>query len=81
VNEDVDDTGHELFRNKPSKLMRKTRFGAGMVQSDGDVWVEKVLKHRDSGEMKSFFFSQNTGFYVPDEPPSGASNIVYLIEN
>ena len=61
--------------------MRNTRFGAGMVQGDGDVWVEELLKHRETGEIRSFFFSKKTGSYAPDEPPSGASNIVYLLEN
>ena len=60
---------------KQSKIVE--RNGCSMI-SDNDVWVEKVLFQKQTGKARSFFISRKTGRRMPDEPPSGASKILYL---
>ena len=60
---------------KPSKIAE--RNGCDM-RGDDDVWIEKRLVHKETGRARSFFFSKKTGRRVPDEPPSGASKVLYL---
>jgi len=69
------------------KVLNEPPTGAGKVVrlpkdtlmvGDGDVWVEKKFQNSKTGKQRSFFFSTNTGRKVRDEPPSGASKIVYL---
>mmetsp|Transcript_6282 Transcript_6282/g.7305 ORF Transcript_6282/g.7305 Transcript_6282/m.7305 type:complete len:165 (+) Transcript_6282:189-683(+) len=64
-------------RAKASKKMGK----AGNVvtsEGDGDVWVEKIFRHRESGEKRIIFVSKQTGKKSHKEPPTGASTVLYL---
>jgi hypothetical protein len=60
---------------KPSKKVEKSHIG---IKGDGEVWVEKRYRHIKTRESKIFFVSKSTGRKVPDEPPSGASHVIYL---
>jgi hypothetical protein len=57
---------------KPGRVTRKHSVG------DGDVWVEKILKNPRNGNIDNFFVSTKTGTKYRHEPPTGASNVVYL---
>lgn len=59
---------------RPSKRMRKS---CNHVLSDGDVWIEKILKSRKTGKKRSFFYSVKTGDRRVDEPPTGSSKVIY----
>mmetsp|Transcript_25305 Transcript_25305/g.31182 ORF Transcript_25305/g.31182 Transcript_25305/m.31182 type:complete len:195 (+) Transcript_25305:155-739(+) len=50
-------------------------------KGDGDVWVEMIFKHQATGNSHVFFVSKNTGKKVMNEPPSGASRVIYLRES
>ena len=57
---------------KPSKV-------GNAVLGDGDIWIEVMCKSIKTGEFMSFFKStKNPDIKVPDEPPTGASRVVYL---
>jgi len=60
---------------KPSKSMKNTNIE---IIGDNDVWEERILVQKNTGKEKSFFYSANTGFRVKDEPPTGASQVIYL---
>jgi len=60
---------------RQSKHMKKSSF---KVYGDGDVWVEKILRGKMTKKKKSFFYSVKTGVRVPNEPPTGASKVVYV---
>lgn len=47
------------------------------ITHDFDVWREVLVYHRETGEKRSFFVSDNTNRKVWDEPPTGATKIVY----
>ena len=59
---------------RPSKRMKKA---CNRVLSDGDVWVEKVLKSKKTGNKRSFFYSVKTGNRRVDEPPTGSCKVIY----
>ena len=59
---------------RPSKRMKKA---CNRVLSDGDVWVEKVLKNKKTGKKRSFFYSVKTGKRRVDEPPTGSFKVIY----
>jgi len=44
---------------------------------DGDIWVEKIVVSKRSGKKRTFFVSVATGRRVRDEPPTGASKVLY----
>lgn len=49
------------------------------IIGDGDTWIETLCENVKTGEIKSFFKSmKNPNQKVPDEPPTGASNVIYL---
>jgi len=48
------------------------------IIGDRDVWEERICVHSKTGKQKSFFYSLNTGFRVKDEPPTGASEVIFL---
>jgi len=50
----------------------------GSVESDQEVWVEKLMANKRTGQLHSFFESKTTGRRVQDEPPTGASRVIYL---
>uniref|UniRef100_A0A7S3VF53 Uncharacterized protein n=1 Tax=Chaetoceros debilis TaxID=122233 RepID=A0A7S3VF53_9STRA len=66
---------HDPFA-KPSTRAKTSRPCS--VESDQDVWVEKLLSNKKTGQLHSFFESKKTGRRVEDEPPTGASRVVYL---
>jgi len=55
-------------RKKPSTKLQK---------GDGDTWIEKVIFNKKLGEKRSFFRSEMTRLCRWDEPPSGASKIIF----
>jgi len=58
--------------------MEKTDFSR-QISGDGDIWVEKLCKSKKSGKVVSFFFSTKTpGKSVKHEPPTGASEVIFL---
>lgn len=62
---------------RPSKSMKKSQMNAN-ITGDRDIWEERILVNKHTGEQRSFFYSTNTGFRLMDEPPTGASYIIYL---
>jgi len=63
---------------RASKKMGRAGSNAPSPSGDGDVWIEKIFRHRETGDTKIFFVSKNTGTKVKLEPPTGASNVMYL---
>jgi hypothetical protein len=61
---------------RPSRLLKKS-FRAP-VSGDGDIWVEELFRNKISGTVRSFFCSIKTGTKRKDEPPTGASKVIYL---
>ena len=47
------------------------------MNSDGDVWIEKIYMSKRTGKKRIYFVSVNTGERVRDEPPSGAAYVLY----
>jgi hypothetical protein len=48
------------------------------IAGDGDVWVEKLFQSTKTGKLRRMFESTNTGKICKNEPPTGASQVVYL---
>ena len=66
---------------KPSRHVRNTSHGSHETSvGDGDVWVEKLCVHKQTGEVFSFFESLKTGVRKKGEPPTGASKVIYRSE-
>jgi len=63
---------------KASKKMGKAGGNVTTAEGDGDVWVEKIFRHKKTGNTKIFFVSKQTGKKNPNEPPTGASRVLYL---
>ena len=61
---------------KPSKTMMRSNLNVS-GDGDGDIWVEKIFVSRRSGKQRTFFVSVATGRRVRDEPPTGASKVLY----
>jgi len=54
------------------------RSGLNVDQSaDGDIWVEKIFQSKKTGKRRIYFCSSKTGRKVRDEPPTGASKVIY----
>jgi hypothetical protein len=47
------------------------------IAHDFDVWREVIVRHKETGEIRSYFVSDKTNRKEWDEPPSGATTIVY----
>jgi len=62
---------------KPSSIVKKSKFHNN-IEGDGDVWVETILQHSITGNKRIYFVSNKTGKRSRDEPPTGASQVVYL---
>lgn len=62
---------------KPSKSMKRSKMEVN-ITGDRDIWEERILVNKRTGEQRSFFYSTNTGFRLMDEPPTGASCVIYL---
>jgi hypothetical protein len=65
---------------RPSKHFDRADAPSSSIAYVGDnqTWVEKVLMSTTSCEPRSFFVSKTTDQKVPDEPPTGASRVLYL---
>ena len=63
---------------KQSKKMDRANMESIKTDGDGDVWVQKLIQSTRTGRLKLIFQSANTGKRVKNEPPSGASKVVYL---
>lgn len=65
---------------RPSKHFNRTDAACTCMANAGDhqIWIEKVLMSTKSCEPRSFFVSERTELKVPDEPPTGASRVLYL---
>jgi len=48
------------------------------IVGDNDLWFEKIVWNEKDSEWISYFVSRNTGRMVKDEPPTGASRVIYL---
>jgi hypothetical protein len=61
---------------KPSKTIKRSNLDIS-GEGDGDIWVEKIFVSKRSGKQRTFFISVATGRRVRDEPPTGASKVIY----
>lgn len=59
-----------------SLVMRRSRLG--QIKQDGDMWFETVFRNCKTGTKRIYFVSHKTGSRCKDEPPSGASLVIYL---
>jgi hypothetical protein len=50
------------------------------MRSDGDIWIEKIYVSKKTGNKRTYFVSVKTGERVRDEPPSGASQVLYIAD-
>lgn len=72
-------TGQKVRDEPPTGAGKVVRLPKDTLKvGDGDVWVEKKFQNSKTGKQRSFFLSKNTGRRVRDEPPSGASKVVFL---
>jgi len=76
-NNKEDNNDNMKNKNKKNKNAR-TSISASQANGDGDVWIEKYFRNRQTGKMRIFFVSKNTGKKVVGEPPTGASRVMYL---
>lgn len=61
---------------RPSKILKRSNLKVPS-KGDGDIWVEKVFVSKRTGKRRIFFVSVATGRRSRDEPPTGASKIIY----
>lgn len=66
---------------KASRKMRKAGINKTNIIGDEDVWIEKIFQCDETGNTKTFFVSNRTGKKVEQEPPTGASRVIYLRES
>ena len=70
----------------PSAKVHKAQMGgnktlpSGKITGDGEVWVEKLYMTTD-GRKRTVFVSKTTGEKSLDEPPTGASKVIFLKES
>jgi hypothetical protein len=75
---------HDPLAKQSRKVVLHSNLNKGLgdevrVVGDGDVWVEVLCKNVKTGQIKSYFKStKNPQNRVPDEPPTGASHVVFL---
>ena len=62
---------------KKSKITKRANLGNLAKEGDGDVWVEKLFRSKKSGKLRIYFVSMATGRRSRDEPPTGASRVIY----
>ena len=63
---------------RESFIVKRSRFFRQKLKQDGDIWFETVFRNVNNGKARIYFVSQKTGTRRRDEPPSGASLVVYL---
>lgn len=61
---------------KPSKTIKRSNLDIS-GKGDGDIWVEKIFISKRTGKHRTFFISVATGRRIRDEPPTGASKVIY----
>jgi hypothetical protein len=61
---------------KQSKIIKRSNLDIS-GHGDGDIWVERIFVSKRTGKRKTFFVSVATGRKVRDEPPTGASKVLY----
>lgn len=76
-------TKHQIHRlNDPLARPSKVGFTAmpgDKKSGDGDIWVESLCKNKKTGQYRTYFRStKNSETTCPDEPPTGASHVIYL---
>ena len=67
----------------PFNPRQARRFNFDHIKPDDDTWREKVVmidNETSTAEMRSYFKSKITGHCVWDEPPTGATRIIYIDE-
>mmetsp|Transcript_1180 Transcript_1180/g.1362 ORF Transcript_1180/g.1362 Transcript_1180/m.1362 type:complete len:107 (+) Transcript_1180:92-412(+) len=62
---------------KPSPKMQKAHVSDRHKVGDGDTWREGVFCSK-KGQHRIYFISKETGKKNRDEPPTGASEVLYL---
>mmetsp|Transcript_12134 Transcript_12134/g.26409 ORF Transcript_12134/g.26409 Transcript_12134/m.26409 type:complete len:162 (-) Transcript_12134:79-564(-) len=72
----------DSFEPKPSKRLSKLHIPL-LENGDGDTWIEMLvtnLRCKKTKELKSrsLFYSVKTRQALWDEPPTGASRVIYL---
>ncbi len=70
------------FNPKPSKRLSKLHIPL-LENGDGDTWIEMLVTNircKKTKELKSrsLFYSVKTRQALWDEPPTGASRVIYL---
>jgi len=61
---------------KQSKIVKRSNLDIS-GKGDGDIWVEKIFVSKRTGKRRTFFVSVTTGRRIKDEPPTGASKVIY----
>lgn len=62
---------------RESKIIKRSTLNIPKV-GDGDIWVERQFRSKNSGKERIYFCSTNTGRKVRGEPPTGASKVIYM---
>ena len=63
-----------------STTMKRANFSDKHMHGDNDCWREGVFCSTKTGKPRIFFTSENTGQQVRDEPPTAASEVLYLLD-
>ena len=69
---------HDPMAKRSQKIERTIRLDRKVSAGDGDIWVEKICQSSKTGKLTNFFESTNTGKKVMQEPPTGASSVIFL---
>lgn len=69
---------HDISHVHDPMAKRSNKVDRGACMGDGDIWVEKMCQSTKTGKLANYFVSTNTGKKVKDEPPTGASSVVFL---
>jgi hypothetical protein len=77
TNEVVDPNAAPSQKVKKSSLKCSIKSNA-VTEGDGDVWVEKIRYTKNDRQPVTCFVSKATGKIVRNEPPTGASKVIFL---
>ena len=66
------------YSPRQSRMMIRSR---SQVLCDDDIWEEKVGVSPQTGLFQSLFQSRKTGVIIRDEPPTGASRVIYITDS
>lgn len=67
-------------RARQSTTIKRANFSDKHMHGDNDCWREGVFCSTRIGKPSIFFISENTGQQVRDEPPTAASEVLYLLD-